>query len=61
MFMEILLKFDLRVRGKVNIYLNIYLNIFNRLTLARISPKYVCLNLFGRAHFHLSRRLKPAT
>ena len=42
MFREILSKFDLRDRGKIGFLM----------TLARITPKNVCLNLFGGEHFH---------
>ena len=33
-------------------------NIFKKLTLGRISPRYLYLNLFGGAYFHESRSLK---
>ena len=46
-FKEILIKFDLRVRGKAAILI-----IFKKLTIARISPTRVYLKLFRRAHFH---------
>ena len=44
-FRDILIMFILRVCGS-------YLNIFKNLTLARIFPINVYLNLFGGAHFH---------
>ena len=40
-------KFDLRDRGKF-----FFFNIFKKLTLARISPKNIFRNVFGRAYFH---------
>ena len=46
-FKEILIKFDLRVRGKAAILI-----IFKKLTIARICPTRVYLKLFRQANFH---------
>ena len=49
-FFKILSNFDLRVCGKVPF--SYFDTSKKKLTLARISPRNICLNLFGGAHFH---------
>ena len=46
MFREILVKFGLKLRGKV-----LFLNVFREVTLARNSPGNFYSNLFEEAHF----------
>ena len=40
-------KFDLRDRGK-----NFFFNVFKKLTIARISPRNIYPNVFGRSYFN---------